>query len=282
MNKVRFQLPDIYQYFDYRSFLQDAFAQIKNQKSNFTQRHLAAKLGMKSTGHVSWILSGKRNLSEKMIQPLADVLTLNKDEMNFLITLVHFNQAKTHLDKKYFLDKLVSYLKREKKTVQLTQYEMFNKWYYPVVRELVAIYKIKDNYKFLADKIVPHISPQQAKQALKVLDRLGIIQCNRNGYYEQTNKALTAGGSVNAVTIKQFQMDTFDLAKQALDETNAEERDISTLTMSISNKKFEYFKSRIKELREEIIASVTSDDEQEKVYQFNTALFPLSKTKGDE
>ncbi len=272
-------MPDIYEYLDYRSFLKDAFKEIKLKKRFFTHRYVARQVGMKSTGHISWILSGKRNLSKKMTGPFASVFGLGPKESEFFEALVHFNQAKTHIDKKYYLDKLVTFHKRENKLVSSFQYELFDKWYYPVIRELVAIHKIKDDYKSLAKYVVPAISPTRAEQAVKLLERLKFIRRNYKGYLEQSNQAITASDAVKSVAIRQFQMDTFELGKQALDSIPKEERDISTSTMSISRERFEFIRERIKAFREEIMAAVKSDDDQEQVFQFNLALFPLSKAK---
>ena len=71
-------------------------------------------------------------------------------------------------------------------------------------------------------------------------------------------------------------MDTFDLAKKALDSVDAHERDISTLTMSISAERFDEFREKIRQFRNELITMITADTAPSRVFQLNIALFPLS------
>jgi len=72
----------------------------------------------------------------------------------------------------------------------------------------------------------------------------------------------------------------FTAAKRALDDVDPKERDISTLTMSISKERYDIIKERIRTFRNELSSLITSDPSPESVYQMSIALFPLSKKDG--
>ena len=270
-------VPSIFDYHDFRKFIADALRAIKAKKPCFTYRYIAQKIGMKSPGHITWIIQGKRNLSKKKIMPFAQVLGLDEKETDFFVELVHFNQARTHIEKKLHLDRLVSLLGTDKKVIPPSSYEFYSKWYYAAVRELVAIHPIKDDYKQISRMIQPSITPREAQQSIETLLKLGLIRKNSYGHYEQVKQAITSGDIWRSVAIHQFQMDTFDLAKEALNSFDASERDISTLTMSISEEYFGLIRERIKQFRNELITLVTSGKKPSRVYQLNVALFPLSR-----
>jgi uncharacterized protein (TIGR02147 family) len=269
-------IPSIYEYHDFRVFIADAQKALKAAKPFFTYRYVAKNVGMKSPGHITWIIQGKRNLSEKKILPFAKVLGLNAAETEFFTALVHFNQAQTHIEKKLFLDRIVALTGPQKTIVQPASYEFYSKWYYPAVREVVAIHKVGDDFKRIAHLVQPAITPREAQKSIELLCRLGLIRKDPAGHYMQVKQAISTGDVWQSVSIRQFQMDTFDLAKEALNSVDAKERDVSTLTMSISEERFEMMRERIKQFRGDLIALATSDEKPQRVYQLSMALFPLS------
>jgi uncharacterized protein (TIGR02147 family) len=269
--------PSVFEYQDFRKFIADAQRAIKATKPFFTYRYIAAAIGMKSPGHITWIIQGKRNLSKKKVLPFAKVLGLNDRETDFFTDLVHFDQAKTHIEKKFFLDRLVAFQEPKKTIVQPSSYDFYSKWYHSAVRELFAIHALGDDYKQIARMIQPAITPREAKQSIKLLCGLGLVKKDNKGHYRQVNQAVSTGDVWRSVAIRQFQMDTFDLAKQALNSIDAKERDVSTLTMSISDERFAMVRERIKQFRNELVTLITSDKAPNRVYQLSMALFPLSR-----
>jgi uncharacterized protein (TIGR02147 family) len=274
-------VPTIFDYHDFRQFIADTQRAIKATKPFFTYRYIAQKVGMKSPGHITWIIQGKRNLSKKKLLPFAQVLGLGVKETAFFVELVHFNQARTHLEKKLHLDRLVNLQSPQKAIIQPSSYALYTKWYHSVVRELFAIHSLGDDYKQIAKLVYPPITPREAQQSVETLLKLGLIRKNASGRYEQIKQAISTGDVWRSVAIRQFQMDTFDLAKEALNSIDAKERDVSTLTMSISDERFDMLRERIKEFRNEMITIITSDTKPSRVYQLSMALFPLSR-KGRE
>ncbi len=270
-------MPSIYEYLDFRAFISDAQKAMKAAKPCFTYRYVAQHVGMKSPGHITWIIQGKRNLSKKKIMPFAQILGLDSRQTEFFACLVHFNQAKTHVEKKQYLDRLVELNSPQKSIVKPASYEFYEKWYYSAVREVVAICKVGDDFKRIAHLVQPAITPRQAKEAVELLSRLNLIEKSVDGCYVQVKQAISTGDVWHSLAVRQFQMDTLDLAKNALNSVDAKERDISTITMSMSEERFAMMRDRLKQLRNELIALVTADPTPTRVYQLSMALFPLSQ-----
>jgi uncharacterized protein (TIGR02147 family) len=150
------------------------------------------------------------------------------------------------------------------------------------VRELFAIHTLGDDYKQIAKLVSPPITPREAQQSVELLKKLGFIIKDASGRYVQVKQSISTGDVWHSVAIRQFQIDTFDLAKEALNSVDAKERDVSTLTMSISDERFEILRERIKQFRSELIALVTSDEKPSRVYQLSMALFPLSRKEREQ
>ena len=272
-------MPDIFTYIDYRQFLKDTIEEHRKGNTNFSLRYISQKAGIKSMGFLSMVLNGKRNISERLIIELAHIFKLNKKERHYFRSLVHFNQAQTHSEKTHFYQEIISLQKGPVRTVRQDQYEFYDKWYYSAVRELVAIYKITDDYNYLARLLKPQIKPNEAKSALEVLIRLGLIKKTKSGIYKRVDAVITSGSVIRPFAIQNFQRAAIDLAKSAYDRFPREERELSTVTMSIDNDSYEIVKKKLAKLRSEIMELARSVKDPQRVYQLNFQLFPTSKKK---
>ncbi len=231
-------------------------------------------------GFLSMVLSGKRNISEKLIIELSRILKLNKKERNYFRSLVYFNQAQTHSEKNHFYQEILSLQKGPVRTVTQNQYEFYDKWYYAAIRELVAIHQITDeNYPLLAKLIKPSVKPGEVKSALELLTRLNIISKNKKGIYKRTDAVITSGKPMHSFAIQNFQLAALDLAKSALDRFNRDERELSTLTMSIDKNGYDLIRKKLAKLRSEIMELSRSVQDPQQVFQLNLQLFPLSERK---
>ncbi len=276
-------LPDIYTYLDYRAFLRDAQAAIKENDPAFSHRNIAARAGLKSPGHITWIYQGKRNLTLKLVPIFAEIFGIKDKPYRYFETLVQFNNAKKHSLKRAFFEELMAIQKSEKRVVRKEEYQYWSKWYHSVIRELVAILPVTDNYKSAAHQLLPKISPRELQQSLKTLERLGFIKKNENGQYQRLDKVISSGYEWKAFAILEYQRNLLDLAKAALNDIDKSERDISTLTLSISKSRFELIKDRIKTFREELINLAQTDTNPERIYQIGLLFFPVSQSNdGDK
>src|SRR3954468_21863356 len=174
---------DIFNYLDYRKFLHDIYAERKAKSKFFSYRYLAQKTGLKSVGFFTWILQGKRNLSSRLVLKFAEAFKLNKQETTYFELLVSYNQAKSHDEKKHYFDKIASLKRPMAQIVDSEQYEFYEKWYYSALREMIGIHPIKDDYAKLGKALVPPISPAEAKKSVELLERLGFILKNEEGYF---------------------------------------------------------------------------------------------------
>jgi hypothetical protein len=66
------------------------------------------------------------------------------------------------------------------------------------------------------------------------LEKLGLVAKNPDGYYEHTDAMISTGDEWKSLAIQNFQIEAADLAKHAIQNIPKLDRDISTLTLSIS------------------------------------------------
>lgn len=271
----------IYTYLDYRKYLRDRYAQIRQRESSFTLRRIADLVGLKSAGHVTNILNGNRGIPLRAVVRFARAFGLLKRETAYLELLVHYDAAKTHVERKYYFEKIALAQRKNHVVVERDKYEFYDKWYYSAVRELVEVYEIRDDYNELARLLVPSITPAEARKALELLASLKLIYKDTDGRWRRRDTVIVTPQEWSSLAIRSFQIETAGLGRHALEKVPRDHRDISTITMSISQRTFKRLKELLEQWRQEVFALAASDEAPDQVFELNLQLFPLSKRKED-
>lgn len=273
--------PSIFTYFDFRRFLRDSQLQRRSIRPAFTLEHLAGKVGLKSKGHVSLIFKGAKNIPEEKLLVFAQAFELDEKEADFFCHLVRFGQARTHRDRKRHLDMMVGLMRVADRRLVPRQYTLCQDWWHPVVHELLRFLDVSEDWGTLAATLRPCITAEQARESVQLLEEIGLVRKDANGFWKPTESVLTFGEGWSSVAVRQFQIHTFAMARQALESVPVEERDVSTLTLSLGENTFREIRSRLALVRQEILSLARSERSPDRVCQMNFALFPLTSREGD-
>jgi uncharacterized protein (TIGR02147 family) len=279
-------MPDLFTYTDYRKFLKDYYEEQKAKDAKFSHRYFTMKVGFSSSGYFSDVLAGKKNLSGAFMLKFAKALKFSKEEEEYFLNLVSFNQGKTLEEKNRYYEKMMTSGKVKVKVDVLEpgKYEYFSKWYYSAVRELLHYLPFDDDYKALGRALDPPIAAKDARKAIELLQGLGLIEREPSGLWRPTNENLTLGGRFDAMHVANFHHNTLELAIRALDVFPGELKGFSTLTLPLTGDKVRKAKLAIKNLRMYLLALAENGSQADRVYQFNFQLFPVTrieKAEGD-
>lgn len=266
----------VFDYLDYRKFLSDSYLERKKENANFSHRFIANKLNFDS-GYFAKIVKGERHISQRLIPKFIDLFKLNNKEASYFISLVLFCKAKTHDQKNRHFEDLMSFKMTDKNILTADQYALFENWYYLVIRETLAIYNFRGDYAELARLVTPKIKPSEAKKAISILEKLKLIKKNKDGLYERVTPIWSTGEEVKSVALVNLHGTMMDLAKEAYNQFSREEREMSTLTLSISEKEYQVMVKEMKILREKFLENARKCTAPDRVYQCNFSVFPVSK-----
>ncbi len=273
---------NIFEYTDYRKYLADYQAMQREVNPAFSHRYFAQKAGFSSTGLFSNILKGRRNLTPTLITGFAKAMKLGKKEKEYFECLVLFNQACTLDEKNRYYERMLQISPLKMELVDKDKYEFYSQWWHSAIRELLYYYKFRDDFAALARKLDPPIRPDQAKKAISTLEKLGMIERDSDGYYRQTSKVITTGKDyVRSLQVANFQSATLHLARESLDRHSREQRDISTLTLTVSPESLRKIRLEIDALQNRILKIVEADESVDSVYQVNFQVFPLTRQEKD-
>lgn len=267
---------NIFDYIDYRQYLKDAYDERRRESAKFSYRFIAGKVGFSSPGFFANVLSGKKDISLKLVLKFAELFRLGRKEKEYFENLLLFNKATGASEKKEYLDRLLAMRGSKVKKVEPHQWEYFQKWHHTAVRELIALKPFKGDFRALAGMTNPPITVQEARTSIELLERLGLIRKIADGSFERTDQAISAGDAVSQALISAYQVEAMELAKYAMDHLPSGTRNFSTLTMSVSGPTYEAMLEELRSFRRKLLEMAQDSDDVDRVYQMNFHVFPIT------
>lgn len=283
-------MPTVFEYTDYRKYLADWFEKKQKEQPAFSYGVFARKAGFTDKGFFHNVIHGKRDLTKESLVKVSLAIGHSKAEAEYFENLVFFNKATELKDRNYFYEKLNGVKTTEKAAVEAQQtrkdqYNFYSQWYHCAIRSLIDMYPFKDDYHWLAKNVFPPITPKQAKKSVELLEKLGLIQRQKNGTYTLTSKNITTGNEIVSLAVHNFHRESADLAKNALESLPLDKRNITGLTLGISEKTYFQISEEIQQFRSKIVRIAGQDEKADRTYQLNFHLFPITNTaikaKGD-
>lgn len=272
--------PSVFSYSDYRRFLADHYAYAKASEYGFSFRVFSKRAKISSSNYLRLVIDGKRNLSSGMAAQFAQACGLSGSSAEFFRELVAYNQAETTADKNRHYARLVGFRPfRDARKLESAQAEYHSTWYLPAIRELCRRPDFDEDPKWIAAQLEPAISSAEAKQALATLQKLGLLVRDETGKLKQVDQLVTTGPGPLGHHVFNYHRTMLERAAVALDRISREEREISTLTVCVSQDKLLELKRRIRDFRRDLLQLAEVDNEPERVVQINFQLFPLSKER---
>jgi uncharacterized protein (TIGR02147 family) len=268
----------IFEYIDYRDYLKDFYEEKKGLHSFFSYRYFGNKVGM-DPSYLLKVMLKTRHLAEKSIPKITAFCKLNANEAEYFLTMVLFIKAKTQRESRLHFEKLLSIRYIKNKRLVEWQYEYFCTWYHPVVRSVLEYFDFKDDYALLGQQLSPQISEKDARDSVRLLEKLKLIRRENDGRYSLIDNAVTTGSEWHSLAITTFQEQTIRLSQESIERHERALRDISTITMNINEENFEEIRHRITEFRRSVIAYVGESTNPDRTYQLNMQFFPLTDVK---
>ncbi len=275
----------IAEYMDYRELLRDFYEEKKRESSFFSYRLFSQQAGFKAPNMLKLVMDGKRSLTKESVYKFARGMRLNKGEAEYFENLVFFTQAKSLDEKNLYLQRLMRLRRRsDPRKIEASEYEYYSAWYHPVVREVATSVDFGDDFRRLATLVTPAITPDEARRSVELLLRLGFIRKTPDGRYEPASATLTTGPRVRSIAVANYHKDMMKRAAESIERFGADERDVTSLTLSVDERTRQLMVEKVRQLRRELLAMAESQQSPSRTIQVNFQVFPLSEPydRGEE
>jgi uncharacterized protein (TIGR02147 family) len=269
---------NVFDYFDYREYLEDVIGQLKKTDSGFSYRLFAQETGIPNHNYLLRIIKKQRNLTARYIPNISAYLKHTRQESQYFDLLVQFNNAKRPSLKERLLRNILSFrYSRGVHILKDSKLKFFSKWYYPVIRELVCICDFQEDYNLLARKCVPRITPTQARGAVKYLVENGFVRLTGSGKYVAINQVISTEPEVDSAIIPKYHRTTIAQCAEAVETIDKEVRSFSSLTLRVSRETYEEMKREIASCRRRLLTMAKESRDPELICFAGFQLMPRSE-----
>ena len=273
--------PLVQDYENYRDYLRDWYAWMKESSPQFSYRTFSKWAGFKSPNQLQLIIQGKRNITRQTLGVFTRILKLKRREARYFEILVNLNQASTAESKAGYLKDLSDYYKRHGDELKHNQYEYLTKWYYAVLRELVTTKGFKSERHALARRIGHGVTPRQVDEALEKLIALELLTKEGKDSLKQSEAVITTGAETAEAASYFYHDQMLKLALSALKEQMPDERNFSAITLACRNEDVPEIAQILNDCRRQVLSYLENRGpcEDEDVYQLNLQMFRVTKKR---
>lgn len=276
-NFMSLALDKLFDYDNFRTFLQDYFVEQKRLRAVFSHRFFAAKAGFSSSSYCLNVIRGRFNLTPKSVDKMAQAMELDNRQKAYFAALVQYNQAKRTEEREFAWNQILQIrTQNEFAHISNNQKDYFSKWYYPVLRELAVHPNWDGDITRLARLVDPSISTEDARIGIVNLESWGLIKKRDDGKFEATSLMLDASG-VAPMDLRQIRREYVQYGIGALETKKPFERFGTFTTLAMSEASYDYAVRVLEEARQKIIARASDDAIVDKVYEMMIITYPMSR-----
>jgi uncharacterized protein (TIGR02147 family) len=267
--------PDIFSFDDYRKFLRERYLFLKLNDRKFSHRYINQKLGLKSSGWFGDVLAGRHRIKPGQVKSIATVFKIGPDHQKCLRAMVEVESAETPEELAQAYEKWVEAKGVPSETVDKDRFRFYDRWYFSVLRELLSLRPDLRDPEALATMLDPKITPNQAKEALHLLVRLGLLDGPQSAAGNLA-PALVKDASARTRHWKKMMASMMKLGRRALDKYDRDQRNFSGLTLTFSPEGLQKAGEEIAALRKRLLYLSQRDRRSDRVFHCLFQIYPVT------
>ncbi|MEQ1878334.1 MAG: TIGR02147 family protein [Bdellovibrionia bacterium] len=272
----RTSAPQIFAYQDYRPFLRDWCAHLKQTQPGFSMRAVAREAGLAS-GYLPMVIAGKRNISADVLERLLPRLHLTVNQQSYFKVLSQMTDSQSQDNSADALQKAQRFHDFQKyRSRESEVYRYMTKWYYVTIREMVALPEFRPDPKWIQSRLAYYIPTSEVAKALEFLIDNSFIEVKKDGTCRLTEKDISCEGSVFSVALGQYHREMLGKVAPAIDQFPSKFRNISGLTLPLSKAGFEKVKTVLARAMEELEAIAADEKNPDAIYHAGLIGIPMT------
>lgn len=268
-------MASVYDYLDYRDYLRDYYENRKKVSPWYSYKLFGDGVGLDQS-QVYRILQKQLHISAAARGRFASYLELSGPAQAYFFTLIDFSRARKEAEHRRLFALLLEMRGSSSSLLEENQFGLYQTWYMPVVRALIGVLDITDDYARIASCLNPPISAEEARKAVKELARLKLVARDRDGVWRLQGKSWSTGSSYSSVQIRRYQAHTFQLIEQSLDRIPKELRDINVVNMGADGAAFADCVAILAEARRQIRDRIERVENPDRILRLATGFIPVA------
>jgi len=273
-------MKSIFDYVDYRQYLKDQFEARKSLDRRFSYREFAAEIQI-DTSNMHKLLKGRMHLPARCHSYALSYLDLSGRSAEYFILLTAYARERRNSIKAEILERALALREVACRQIDETHLEQyFGDWWVSAVRSLLEVNDGRAVPSEISGRLLPHVDEKDVSRALDVLIALGMVRKGGSDRLVPVEAHVTASGEIKTRAVRHYQERIFVLASESVRRFGPEDRDISTITMSVDARASSRIQDALKECRRQIQIEVDEAKHPDRVMQMCMAFFPLAPKAG--
>ncbi len=280
--------PRLNAFTDYRDFLREFYEfrrrQTRTSLRPYSYTTFAAAADIKSPNYLKLIIEGQRNLSPDMARRFAKAMNLSREESDEFVALVDFTQATDPLERNRHLKALSEMRVRQQLKsgeINVITWEKVPSWVtwvlYALTDQKNISFEVEDLFEFMRGKA-------RIEDIRKSLDKLiasgELARHPETGEVVKGRELMAGAEDVPVELVRKLQAELMYLGLESLFQDPAQDREIGTQTLALTEKEFEQLKFELRQFRKrwtKDISVARKHDKGDRIFQLNIQLFPVTR-----
>lgn len=268
--------PDIYGFICYRTWLRAWFDWKKTVRPTYSHRLFARRAGQRSPSTLIQVMDGTRNVSDTALEGFVKALDLEGDEERFFRDLVQLDQGVTPAVRSQALERVLATQRfRETRSMEGELTQVLSDWHGPAIFELAGCPDFRLDPEWIASRLDPAISLEEAQDAVDLLLRVGMLERSPEGVRRQAPR-FGIPQPVHRTAALRYHLAMLRLAARGLERFDEKARFVSGFTTAIDPARLPELQEEMESFLARFFGRCEGEETPREAYQLSLAFFPLS------
>ena len=140
MDKLTTKHISVFEYLDYRLYLDALYKSIKESKIRYSYLQFSEDLGFSKTNVIHLIIKGKRPLSLKAAEKICKNVNISSKDKNYFLKLVEYQNTRKPENRENLFKHLIKLKSEILKSPEIqSQLEFFSEWYHIIIYQMTFL-----------------------------------------------------------------------------------------------------------------------------------------------
>ncbi|MBS1959573.1 MAG: TIGR02147 family protein [Bdellovibrionales bacterium] len=262
----------------YRNFLRSKLVEKQTKNPGYSLRAFARQLGVEA-GFLSYVLNGKRDISERMVSQFSEKLQLDEEESQIFELLVRKEKTVS----KNLRERLESQLKKSlssdsnRRDLSLDHFKMISEWYHFAILSLIDLQEFTWTEQNVAESLgVPLETVRLALERLKMLE---LIEVTSSGRPRRTDACVHVEGTSPNEALRRYHETLLTKNIIALSDVGPQERVTRTQNFAFSSEQLPEVRKSIDQCIRKLESISKGTRVSPEIYHVGFHVFPISRIK---
>jgi len=255
----------------FHNFIKKEFEFRCLRNPHYSMRAFSRDLGL-TAPKMSQLLKGRGGISPVRAHAVAQKLRLSEVEIKIFVALVAADHSRSPLARQLAREQLNAIAHSSDYATHAT-FHIISDWYYFAILELTETLGFKSNAGFIATRLGLPVTT--AEQAVERLLEMGLLK-EMDGRWVQSQQHLSTSSEIPSRHIRNYHHQILAKADLAIEQIPVAERDLSAMTIGISESQLKEAQAEIKKFRRELSQRLEKNaNPKDRVYCLSMQFFPL-------